>query len=273
MLSIVLATYNEEKNIKRCLGNKAVKKIADEVIVVDGSSSDNTRELALKLGAKVIKTTNKKNFHINKQMAMNEAKGDLVLQLDADEVVDDELAQFITKLKQEIAQAKKQDKNWQKKWSETKAVAWYIKRRNLFLGHWLTKGGQYPDAVIRLYINGFAKLPQKDVHEQMTVNGIVKEADGHFLHYANPTFSDYLRKFNTYTSFKADQLLKQKVAINFSNAFKYFVFKPLQTFFLLYFRHRGYVDGVAGFIFAVMSGLHHSIAYLKLWEIKEKQDD
>jgi len=269
MLSIVLTTYNEEKNIEKCIGNAVVKKISDEIIVVDGSSSDNTRELALKLGAKVIKTTNKKNFHINKQMAMNEAKGDLVLQLDADEVIDKELGAFILKLKKQILEAKKKNRSWKKIWQKTDPVAWQIKRKNLFLGKWLTKGGQYPDPVIRLYINGYAKLPMKDVHEQMKVSGVVNEAKGHFLHYANPTFSDYLRKFNTYTSFKAQQLLDKKLELNFSSLFNFVVFKPLQTFFSLFLRHRGYVDGVPGFVFAVMSGLHHTVAYLKLWEIKE----
>ena len=62
MISVVLATYNEEKNIEQCLSS--VKSFADEIIVVDGSSKDKTRELAKSMGAKVIKTTNKKNFHI-----------------------------------------------------------------------------------------------------------------------------------------------------------------------------------------------------------------
>src|SRR6185369_4175203 len=176
MISIVLATHNEAKNIEMCLS--AVKDWADEIIVVDGESTDDTVKLAKKFGAKVISTTNKSNFHINKQMAMDKAKGDLVLQLDADEVVDDQLRQFIVNTHQRILR------------KEVLPAAWWIKRKNLFFGRFLTKGGQYPDPVIRLYQKGKAHLPQKDVHEQMVVDGEVDWADGHFLHYSNPTFTD-----------------------------------------------------------------------------------
>jgi hypothetical protein len=104
----------------------------------------------------------------------------------------------------------------------------------------------------------------------MAVEGKVGWAGGHLLHYSNPTFADYLRKFNTYTNFKAAQLYEQKIPISVLNSANYFFFKPLATFFSLYLRHRGYVDGVPGFTFALFSGLHHVFAYLKLWEIYEK---
>jgi len=254
MISVVLATHNEEANLIRCLD--AVKPWADEIIIVDGESQDATVALAKKAGAKVISTTNKANFHINKQLAMDAAKGDLVLQLDADEVVDLELATFIKSLQQRLDRSEKLEFS-----------AWWLKRKNHFLGQFLSKGGQYPDPVIRLYQRGKACLPQKDVHEQMVVEGEVGWAAGHLLHYSNPTFSEYLRKFNTYTSFKAQQLAEEKCSLNFFTALSFLVFKPIITFTSLYFRHRGYVDGLPGFVFALFSGLHHAVAYLKVWEI------
>jgi len=255
MISVVLATYNEEKNIEQCLSS--VKSFADEIIVVDGSSQDKTRQIAKKMGAKVIKTTNKKNFHINKQMAMDAAKGDLILQLDADEAVDDDLMEFIKKIEKDL-KAKKAPKE----------VAWWVKRKNLFCGRWLKKGGQYPDPVIRLYINGKARLPQKDVHEQMQVDGEIGTAEGQLWHYSNPKFSDYLRKFNTYTSFKAQQLLDANLKINPVTFIKHMILKPVYTFLMIYIRHKGFVDGWQGFVFALFSGLHHPIAYIKFWELK-----
>jgi glycosyltransferase involved in cell wall biosynthesis len=255
MISVVLATYNEEKNIEQCLSS--VKSFADEIIVVDGSSKDKTRQIAKDMGAKVIKTTNKKNFHINKQMAMDEAKGNLVLQLDADEAVDDDLIEFIKKIEKDLNSKK-----------ALQEVAWWVKRKNLFCGRWLKKGGQYPDPVIRLYINGKARLPQKDVHEQMEVDGKIGTADGHLWHYSNPKFSDYLRKFNTYTSFKAQQLLDANLKINPITFMKHMLLKPVYTFLMIYIRHKGFVDGWQGFIFALFSGLHHPIAYIKFWELK-----
>lgn len=255
MISVVLATYNEEKNLPTCLAS--VKNFADEIIVVDGSSTDKTREIAKSFGARVIKTTNKKNFHINKQMAMDRARGQLVLQLDADEAVDDDLIQFIENIEQQVLDKK-----------PLPAVAWYVKRKNLFLGHWFKKGGQYPDPVIRLYINGKARLPQKDVHEQMQVDGKIGTADGHLWHYSNPKFADYLRKFNTYTSFKAQQLLASGLQVTPFSILNYLIIKPCWTFFIIYFRHKGFVDGWAGFVFALFSGLHHLVAFLKFWELK-----
>lgn len=253
MISVVLATYNEENNIQRCLDS--VKSFADEVVVVDGSSSDNTAALAAKLGARVITTTNKSNFHINKQMAMDAATGSLVLQLDADEVVDSELREFITGLSSQLNSR-----------SRSSAVAWYIKRKNYFLGRFLSKGGQYPDPVIRLYINGKARLPQENVHEQMSVEGDVGTAEGHLQHFPYPNFAVYMKKFNTYTSFEAERLHQKKASLTTTLAWQYLLFKPLQSFFSIFLRHKGFVDGMAGFTFALMSSLHHPFVYLKLKE-------
>lgn len=259
MISVVLATHNEEKNIARCL--EAVKSFADEIIVVDGESSDNTVKIAQRLGAKVIQTTNKPIFHINKQLAMDEAKGDLVLQLDADEVVDEELSRFIEVIHQQIQENK----------NNTLPGAWWIKRKNWFLNRFLTKGGQYPDPGIRLYQKGKARLPQKDVHEQMLVDGEIGWAKGHLLHYSSPTFSDYLRKWNDYTSLKATQLQDEGVSISISNSLIYFIWKPTITFLSLYIRHKGFIDGFPGFVFALYSGLYYPMAYLKMWELYEKK--
>lgn len=258
MISVVLAIHNEAKNLPKCL--EAVKHFADEIIIVDGESTDDSVKIARSFKATVIATTNKPNFHINKQMGMDKARGELVLQLDADEVVDEELAAFIVKT----------HKNLVKGNVKSLPAAWWVKRRNWMLGRFMKKGGQYPDPVIRLYQKGKARLPQKDVHEQMQVDGEIGWADGHLLHYANPTFADYLRKFNTYTSFKASQLETAKLSLSWLHSLQYLVWKPLSTFLMLYFRHKGFMDGMAGFVFALMSGLHHAVAYLKLWELYDQ---
>lgn len=252
-LSVVLAVHNEEKTLPTCL--TAVARLADELIVVDGASTDDTVKIARKHGATIISTTNKSNFHINKQMGIDAAKSDLVLQLDADEEVDRELASFISGLKRVS--------------SPLPADAWYIRRKNFFLHRWLSKGGQYPDPVIRLIKNGRARLPMRHVHEQMQVDGSVATAQGHLLHYGNPDLATYLQKHNTYTSFTAQQWYdsKQPVSLRFAGAM--FVGKPLLTFLSIYFRHKGFVDGIPGFVFALMSALHYPIAALKLWELYE----
>lgn len=264
MLSVVLATFNEEKNIHKCISE--IKDLADEIIVVDGSSTDKTVQIAKTLGAKVIRTTNKPNFHINKQLAMDAARGELVLQLDADEWPDAELKTSIQLVHTSVMHYLDL-----KSISKTDPVAWWLKRKNYFLGTYFKKGGQYPDPVIRLYVRGYASLPQKDVHEQMSVRGETATLEGNLIHYANPTFADYLRKFVTYTTFKAEQLQQADTPVNFSTFFQHVIYKPLATFFSIFVRHKGFVDGVAGFVFAIMSGLHHAVAFLQLWETKENK--
>lgn len=251
-LSVVLATYNEEKNLNNCL--ESVKDITDEIIVVDGESTDKTVDIAKKMGATVFVVPNVPIFHVNKQIALEKAKGKWILQLDADEVVDEELKSEIKK----IINSPLTIINYS---------GYYLKRKNFFLGRWLKKGGQYPDPVIRLVKNSHAHFPQISVHEQITVNGQVGTLDGHLLHYTAPTFQRYLQNANRYTSLTADELKKQKVSFSVFNWLKYLWWKPKLTFFNLYLRHKGFTDGFPGFVFALFSGLHWTIAYLKYWEM------
>lgn len=249
-LSVVLATFNEAQNIVSCL--ESVASIADEIIIVDGASTDKTLELAARFNPTIIKTSNKPMFHINKQKAIQAANKDWILQLDADEVVDAELATAIKNLLSK---------------DDSQINAYWLKRKNYFLGGFLTKGGQYPDKVIRLFRKGFGALPQKDVHEQIEINGAVTEIPGHLLHYNAPTFSRYIVNANRYTSLTAQKLFEKKVQLNFFNTTYYLAYKPLITFCRLFFRHRGYKDGFRGFVFALFSGLHFGLAYIKLSDL------
>ena len=127
-LSVVLAVFNEEKNLAACL--ESFKDIADEIVVVDGTSTDKTVEIAKKFGARVKVTTNKPNFHINKQMAIDMAKSDWILQMDADEHVSEEMKKEI----RDILENDSKEYN-----------GYWMPRKNWFLGRFLLKGGQYPD--------------------------------------------------------------------------------------------------------------------------------
>jgi len=255
-LSLALAVYNEEKNIGRCL--EAVKGWVDEIIIVDGSPIDKTREIALRYGAKVIKTTNKPIFHINKQMAIDKCQGDWILQLDADEIISKEL-------KKEILQVIKPQASNIKRF-----VAYQIPRKNFLLGRWLSKGGQYPDYVTRLFKKGKAYLPCKSVHEKMTVpSGKVGQLKGHLFHYPYLDFAEYLVKFNRYTSLTAEGYLKNlKIKPNFWGYIKSEI-KGISVFLSRYIRHKGFVDGFPGLVFALFSGLHYPVAFIKYWGRKK----
>lgn len=254
-ISIALATYNEEENIKMCLD--AVKRWADEIVIVDGQSLDKTREIAQEFGAKIIIKPNNKNFHINKQIAIDACKNPWILQLDADEVVS-------TSLKKEIDEIL-DDK-------ENKYSGYWIPRKNWFLGRFLMKGGQYPDYTLRLYKKGKGRLPQKDVHEQAEVDGEKGYLTQAILHYPYKDFRFYLKKWQRYNIFAADileQRLKHASALTKLKTFFLELFiHPTWWFLWVYFRHKGFFDGWQGFVFCLFSALRFPIIYIEYLKLK-----
>ncbi|MFA6602453.1 MAG: glycosyltransferase family 2 protein [Candidatus Shapirobacteria bacterium] len=254
IISVAIATFNEESNILRCL--KAVHSWVDEIVIYDADSTDSTVKLARTFSkVKIISGPNHIMFHKNKQAAIDKCRGSWILQLDADEVVTPTLAREIQKIT---------NKNF------TKYSAFWINRRNFFLGRFLTKGGAYPDPTIRLYRRGKAYLPCLSVHEQVTVNGTIGHLTSVLDHYSDPTFTRYLERNNRYTSHIALDLQKAKIYPSFINFISYFIFKPIITFCLIYFRHKGYEDGFPGFVWAWYSSLRFPLAYTKLYETKNK---
>lgn len=280
-ISVVLATFNEEKNITACLNS--VKDWVDEMIIVDESSTDNTRELAKKLGAQVYKEPHEQIFHVTKNKAINKAKSDWILQLDADERITPEMKKEIIGILEGtyfgfdrwLSPLKKSLNRLVKIFPEPSplkeaASAYWLPRKNYFLGRYLYHTAQYPDPVIRLFQRGKAILPAKDVHEQMTVKGITGWLRSDLDHYATPEFSRYLMREDRYSSLSARFMKEQGIKISISNTINYLFLKPLVTFFSLYIRHRGFLDGFPGFVFSLYSGLHHAFSYMKLWELYKK---
>lgn len=250
-ISVVLAVLDEEGNLTGCL--RSVKNLADEIVIVDGGSTDNTLDIARRFGARIIRTNNPPVFHINKNKAIDAASGDWILQLDADELVTEELGKEIRK-----ATVFGSDIN-----------GYWIPRRNFFLGRFLKKGGQYPDYTLRLYKKGLGRLPARDVHEQASVEGKAGYLKHDLLHLRDKNFSEYLERFNRYTDLLASQLKETGVKNGIFPFFNYILAKPLFWFIKAYLRHRGYVDGFPGFIFALFSSLRFPVAYLKYWSNHE----
>jgi glycosyltransferase involved in cell wall biosynthesis len=243
-LSVAIAVYNEATNIDACLS--AVSSWVDEIVVVDGGSTDETVNRAKKYTNIIIQTDNPSIFHINKQKALDACRGEWILQLDADEVITEAL-------KLEILQTIK----------KTTINGYYIPRRNNFWGHFMKKGGQYPDNVIRLIRKGKARFPCKNVHEQIEVDGAVGYLKEPMLHYSYRTSDDYWKKAETYTTLTAIFMKEKNTQKSFGTWVRYNVTLPIKTFLLLFIRHKGFVDGWYGFVFAYWSALHYPIAYRK----------
>jgi len=270
-LSIALAVKNEEKNLDACLAS--IRDIADEIIIVDGGSTDKTIDIAKKFHAHIIITDNPPIFHINKQKALDTCKGEWILQLDADEVISEklkaEIQEIISNFKCQMSN-QVQISNDKKKGNNTintfinrneNYAGYFIPRRNYFLGHWMRKGGQYPDYVIRLFQNGKGSFPCKSVHEQIVINGEIGYLDNPLDHYSYHSVSEYWKKARGYISLTAIELKKSDNT--FHKALIFLLMKPLITFLSLFIRHKGFVDHIYGFLFALFSALHHPLAYVQ----------
>src|SRR3989339_1459592 len=223
-LSVVLATRNEEENIGRCL--ESVKTIADEIIIVDEYSKDKTKKIAESFGAKVYLEPHHDIFHITKQIALEKASNEWILQMDADEALTPELSKEIkdvitNKLKQNKPselflrhQMLIEERDGKIGRDRGEITGYFIPRRNMFLGKPLIHAGVYPDAVIRLVKKGKAFLPAKSVHEQMVVGGEVGWLFADLLHMDSPTLSRYVTRLNRYTNLHAGELAARKVPKN-----------------------------------------------------------
>ncbi|MDP1721715.1 MAG: glycosyltransferase family 2 protein [Candidatus Gottesmanbacteria bacterium] len=260
--SVAIAVYNEEVKLDACLSS--VVAWADEIVLVDGGSRDRTLEIAKRYNARIIHSDNPPIFHINKQKALVACRSEWILQLDADEVVTPELREEILNLMRLLTFPPATLDAKHLRAGDFRLLTpngYYIPRKNFFCGHWMRKGGQYPDYVIRLVRRGKANFPCKSVHEQISVDGQIGYIINPLLHHSYSSIAEYWYKANSYIALQAQEMKHQKLSVNLVTWFVYNAVKPSVTFILLYVRHKGFLDGYWGLLFALFSALHHPLAY------------
>lgn len=246
-LSVVTIALNEERNIVECLTSV---RWADELIVVDSGSVDNTVELARQFPAKVMQMQ-WKGYGATKNEALQHATGDWVLWLDADERVTPELAA-------EIQQHVKEDNG---------AFAGYsVARRAYFLGKWIRHCGWYPSRVIRLFRKTKGRFSETKVHEQLLLDGATGQLNNDLLHYTDPDLRHYFQKFNLYTSLAAEDLHTAGRRFSLVDL----IVRPPFVFIKMFVIRRGFLDGLHGFILSVASMAYVFVKYAKLWELQKK---
>ncbi|MEP7374334.1 MAG: glycosyltransferase family 2 protein [Chitinophagaceae bacterium] len=245
LLSVVIITFNEEKNIGRCIDSLA--GVADEILILDSNSTDNTAEIARQKGATVYQQAFL-GYVEQKNKALSLAKHNLVLSLDADEALDKVLRDSILSVKN----------NFQYR-------GYIMNRCNNYCGKFIRHGSWYPDSRMRLVDKSVAQWSGDNPHDVLTFTSpqAKKHLKGNILHYSFNSFEEHAAQNNKFSSISADSLFKRGKK---TNLFKV-VFNPFWAFIRSYLVRLGFLDGFYGFVIAVniahLTFLKHSKLYKK----------
>jgi len=242
-ISAAIITFNEEKNIKSCL--ESIQWL-DEIIVVDSFSTDRTVEICRQYTDRVLQR--RWPGHVRqKQFALEQATGDWILCLDADEQLSPEAAQEI---REKILQG------------APAADGYIFPRQSYYLGRWICHGGWYPDSKLRLVRRGRARWGGDDPHDKLIVTGKTENITGRILHYVYRDISHQLKTVDSFSTISARQWYDKGAGFNL---FMMLVRPPIR-FLEMYVWKKGLLDGMPGFIIAVVSSYYVFLKYAKLWE-------
>ena len=246
-ISAVIITYNEERNIERCL--QSLRGIADEIVVVDSYSTDKTVELCKPFEA-VILQHEFEGFMQQKTWACNQAKYDYILSLDADEVLSPELIRSILEVK----------KDWQ-------ADGYSVSRLTNYIGKWIRHSGWYPDRKLRLWDRRKGNWSGINLHEsvKMQDGANVQVLKGDLLHFSYHSTKQHLDQINKFTEIAAcEGVAKGKNTLMFL-----IIVKTIWKFKRDYFFKLGFLDGSAGLLVCYFSAHTTFVKYIKMRELKK----
>lgn len=245
-LSVTIITLNEEDNIREALESV---KWADEIIVVDSGSTDNTVEICKEYTDKVIYSP-WPGYMAQKNLAIDKSSHTWILSIDADERVTPLLASEI-----------------QETLKEPKVDAYAVPRHVFYVDRWIDHSGWYPDYKIRLFRRDKAEWGGGNLHETIVVNGDVKYLKGDLLHYTFRDLAHHVNTMNNFTSLAAREYIGVGKRFRLTDM----LFRPVFMFFKSYILKQGFRDGLPGIIIAVTAGYHVFMKYAKLWELSRTQ--
>lgn len=249
-LSVAIITFNEEKNIERCL--QSTLPVADEIVVVDSLSTDDTEAICKKYNVRFV--SEKFRGHIQqKNYAMELTSHDYVLSLDADEELSAELTKSILTIK-----------------AAGKRDAYKFNRLNNYCGTFIHHGGWYPDTKIRLWNKNKGKWGGENPHDQviMTSGSSIEKLQGDLKHYTYRTLGDHLLQMNKFSDIAALEAFKKNKKVNI---LLHLVLNPFFTFTKTYFFKAGFLDGVAGFQVAISGAYYRYLKYAKLYQLHQNR--
>ena len=245
-LSVVLITRNAATVLDACLESV---RFADEIVIIDSGSSDGTLEIANRHGARVVQKE-WLGFGRQKQFAVEQAKNDWVLCLDADERVSTDLAASI-----------------QKALARPVSALYRMPRRNRFLGRWLSHGEGYPDWSPRLFHRHSARWSDDLVHEKVIYAVTPGTLAGDLLHDSYDDLATYLERQNRYTTLAA----RQAYELGRSAGVLRLLFSPVVRFFKFYVLRLGFLDGVPGLLHISIGCMNSYMKYAKLLELRKAE--
>lgn len=246
MITVVVLTKNEEKNIVDCLESLS---FCDEILLVDDNSQDRTVEIAKRMNATVLKHSLDNDFSRQRNFGLKMAKNDWVLFVDADERVNPFLAKEIIYM---IAQ---EDFD-----------GFYIKREDTMWGKKLKFGEAGNIWLLRLAKKRAGRW-EGIVHEQWIITGRVGRLKNSLDHFPHQSIEQFLKEINYYTTLRAKELFKEGQGIHWHSIIIY----PKLKFLVNYFIRLGFLDGLPGFIYAIMMSFHSFLVRGKLWILNQKK--
>lgn len=247
--SVVIVTKNEERNIGNAL--KSVKDFED-IVVVDSFSEDRTVEICKEYTNRIFQHK-WQGYAKQKQIAIDYAKKDWVLLLDADERISPELKNEISNLFTDKTKIAYQ--------------GYYIPRKNYFLGKWIKHSGWWPDYTIRLFRKDSSQVQQREVHEKVIVKGQTGYLKNPLLHYTYETISEFISKMQNYSTLSAKEINKEKIPATV--LFLKMTINPIFTFIKMFLLKQGFRDGFHGFILSALYSFYTFLKYLKTWELRK----
>lgn len=251
MISGVIITYNEEKHIKECI--ESLKLIADDIIVVDSFSTDNTKLICESLDVTFIE--NRFEGHIQqKNFAMEKAKYDIILSLDADERISEAMIQSIEDIKDSL-----------------KGQAYSFNRLNNYCGKWL-KWSWYPDRKVRLWDRAIGQWGGENPHDKVLLKDNIKpkRLKGDILHYAYDSVAEHLLQIHKFSQIaaKGKRISSNKLSLLFK-----IVFSPLVGFIRRYLLNFGFLDGYYGLVYCYMASYLSYLKYYNTWYLLTIKDE
>lgn len=243
-ISVVLITFNAARQLEACLQSVA---FADEIVVVDSGSNDDTQAIALKYGARVIFQA-WLGFGPQKQFAVKQARNDWVLCIDADERVSENLRFSIVDAL-----------------DRPEFQAYRMPRSNRFMGRYLRHGEGYPDWSLRLFDRRHACWSEDTVHEKVLTSSKIGTLRGDLLHDSAEDLGAYLEKQNRYTTLQAATLYQSGHRAHLAQL----LLSPVVRFVRFYFFRLGMLDGIAGLVHIIIGCGNSFMKYAKLMALQK----